>query len=246
MALYDPHIQHHSSTDGYWLAQGTNPGTVINSDATPANTACLALTAHYSRVVPAGLREDLCAMTFHIAKGTGSTRTVPALTDATTLEPIVDTFITTLNSLQSNQFKCVDYVWHYLEATVPKAGPAIRTVVKAFSGSVASGRMPDQDACTLTFHTPARRQWGRIYIPGLSNAQYETTYGRFTNSNCDSIALAGNAMATSLYTAGFTLGVFSKVGAAFLDVSGIACDNIVDIQRRRRAKQRSYIKTYGL
>jgi len=245
VALYDPKIAHAGSTDGYWLAQGTVAGTVLQSQADPTQVGCAIATLHWSRVVPTGLREDLCACSFAIAKQSSSDRHVPAITDLATLEPFLVTFVGAMAPLQSSQYTWQDITWHFRVASALRDGPAVRRTAETTPGAASGARMPDQDSMTITLATPSRKHWGRVYYPGIAATYNDTTYGRITNAACATAANAADALASSCQTAGFSLGVWSKIGLAFLDVYGVHVDNVWDIQRRRRAKQRSFISTHG-
>jgi len=245
VAVYDPVITAPSSEDGYWAAQGLVAGTAYQSVSDPTLTGAAIATVHFSRLVPAALREDLCAISVAIAKGTGSNRSTPAVTDLPTLEPFLLSWIQGMNTKQSSGFSSTDITWHFRNAAALRDGPAVRVLTTVNPGAVASSRLPDQDSATVTLATASRRHWGRVYYPGIANSQVDSTYGRWINAFCDFSATAMDGLINSAHTAGFTVGVWSKVGKAFLDPYGVHVDNIVDIQRRRRAKQRSYIKTLG-
>lgn len=245
MTAYDPHIAHASSTDGYWAAQGTVAGTTIQSQSDPTHVGCGICTVHWSRVVPAGLREDLCATSFAIAKIAGADRNILAITDMPSIETILTTLLTNMATKQSNAYTAIDFTWHLRAASAPRDGPAVRRTTISIPGGGASSRMPDQDTSTTTLATPSRKHWGRLYWPGINLSQNDGTYGRLTNSYCDLAAQWADAALTALYTAGFAWGVWSHIGQGFLDTYGVHVDNVWDIQRRRRAKQRSYIKVYG-
>jgi hypothetical protein len=245
VALYDPRIVHASSADGYWLGQSTVAGTVITSQPDPTQVGCGLVTLQFARTTPSPTREDLAVITFHIAKRSSSDRLPLTLGDMPGIETMLDAWWTSVKAIASNQWTLAAYVWHLRVASAPKDGPAVRTTARAVAGAVSLSRLPDQDASTTTIVTPSRRHWGRVYLGGIAFSQLDTTYGRWSNSSCDTLAAAGNALATSLDGGSFALGVWSKIGQGFLDVSGIHVDNVVDIIRRRRAKQRSYIKVYG-
>ena len=245
MALYDPKIVAVSANDSYWAAQGLVAGTVYTSQADPTQVGCAICTLHVSRTTPSATREDLTAFSFAFAKNAGSNRNTPTVAELSTIEPLLDTFWANVRPSVSTQFTLADFTWHFRNAAAARDGPAVRVVAKSSAGASSTGRLPDQDAMTLTLVTPGRKHWGRVYLPGLSLAGVDSTYGRWTNTVCDSVAAAGDTLATSTLAAGFSLGVWSKRGLGFLDLYAVHVDNVVDIQRRRRAKQRSYIKTYG-
>jgi hypothetical protein len=167
------------------------------------------------------------------------------------VETALNSFLTSWASLSSNQYTCTAYVWHEHRANHPPSakgyeviGPAVRNTVKAVTGGVATSRMPDQVTPTLTFRTTSRKHWGRIYVPGLAFSTLDNTYGRLTNATADTLAAAGSSLHNSADAASVQLGVWTWGHQAFLPISQMACDNVVDIQRRRRAKRRSYVRIY--
>src|SRR5262245_47377195 len=94
--------------------------------------------------------------------------------------------------------------------------------------------------------TPSRRNWGRVYEPGVAFSQYDAVYGRPTNAMCDTLASAWRTMLNNLVAKSTSVEcvVFSKQYQANLVVSEVACDNVPDIIRRRRPKNPSYRKTF--
>lgn len=251
MALYDPQINYTAAKAGYWATQSIVAGTSLQVQ--PDNTlACWDLTQVFNRTTPTGTREDVATYGMRIAKVAGTDRVIGLTSELPTIEGFANTLSTALAALMSTQWTLAEYVWHERRASHPaaegggeKPGPAIRRTAKSTVGTDAGGRLPDQIACTCTFKTPSRKHWGRVYLPGFAKSTVDGTYGRFNNGGCDIVAAAFNAFATSLDGAGYRLGVWSYQKQAFMDVDQVQVDNVVDVQRRRRAKQRSYVKTYG-
>jgi hypothetical protein len=246
VALYDPKIVAVTAQDTYWLGQGMVAGVVYSSQADPVQVGCAIATLHWSRTTPVGTREDLAACSFAIAKIAGSNRNTPTVADLAGIETRLTTWWTAVKPSVSNQWTLVDYTWHFRNAAAARDGPAVKITTLSLPGTSAGNRGADQNACTVTLATASRRHWGRIYLGGCaSSTNLDSTYGRWTPTTCDAFATATDTLATNLLTDGYALGVWSKRGLAFLDTYGVHVDNIVDIQRRRRAKQRSYIKVFG-
>jgi hypothetical protein len=249
--IYDPQVNYTAAKSGYWATQSKVSGT--SEQVQPENTlACWDVTHVFTRTTPAGTREDVATFGLRIAKIAGTERVIGLTSELTTIEGFLNTFNGTLGTIRNAQTTLAEYAWHERRANHPvaegggeKVGPAIKRTTKSTVGGMATGRMPDQIAMSVTLKTASRRHWGRFYIPGIDYGNVDTTYGRFTAAACDIAAAATNPLAVALDGAGFRLGVWSYPKQAFMDVDQIQVDNIPDVQRRRRAKQRSYAKTYG-
>jgi hypothetical protein len=98
---------------------------------------------------------------------------------------------------------------------------------------------------SITFRTAARKHWGRVYVPGLTMINIDKTYGLWTQTAVDTIAAYWHTFLASLITNAQTIGVWTYRRRAFLDISQLEVDNVVDIQRRRRANHSTYKKIYS-
>jgi hypothetical protein len=156
-------------------------------------------------------------------------------------------FWVSLNALMPSGVNIVDYVWHDWFEGDRFYGPADRiTSSGGITGTIASSRLPDQVAATITFRTASRKHWGRMYVPSIAWTKMDSTYGRIANGTCDILASAARtlALATEANTARTSLVVFSLAHQAVLTIDEIHCDNVPDIVRRRRAKSASYRKAF--
>lgn len=251
MGVWSPEITHTSEKSGYWGTQSREAGTTetIQSETT---LGAWRLTLVYSRVVPAGVREDTMTNNLAIAKTIGGGQYGLGLTsELSAIETIVNAYATLIANKQNSGVTLSEYVWHELRASHPpadgggeKVGPAIRRTPKSVVGANATSRTPDQISATITLQTASRKHWGRIYVPGLRLSAWDTTYGRLTTTVADDLATAMRGLVNDLNTAGYTVGVWSYKFQAFLPVYKVAVDDVVDIQRRRRAKQKSYQRVY--
>lgn len=238
-------------TADYWATQSFVLDTEIHEQA--KNTVgCWDVSIVYGRTTPTGTREDTVQFGLRIAKRTGAGAWgIGSTSELATIETALGVLTGDLASNMVDAFTCREFVWHERRASHAaaegggeKTGPAIRRTARATAGTASAARTADQIAMTVTFKTASRRHWGRVYLPGLSRALIDTTYGRWSNSICDQVATSFNTLFTSLNTGGFDVVVWSYPKQAFLTVTEIQVDNIVDIQRRRRAKQRSYAKAF--
>lgn len=246
MALFDRKIIHSPETASYWAGQSKfTDTTVLEQDA---NTlGCNTMTCVFSRTSPSGVRDDIVEINFNIAQLVAAgvrTRLVDA--NMAAAEGLADTLFTGQASVMSAAFTLIEYRWHERGADRPRTGPAVRVTTKSIAGGVATSRLPDQVANTVTFLTSSRRHWGRVYWPGIAFTQYDTTFGRLLNTRCDGLAGAVRTFALGLEALGssLTLGVWSQQFKAWLDIDEIHVDNVPDVIRSRRAKQPSYIKKH--
>jgi hypothetical protein len=245
VALYDPKLVCSTALSSYWASQGLVAGTTVTGQSDPTLIGCAVCTIHMSRTSPVGIRDDLAAYSFHIAKVAGSDRQTPSIADLATIEPFLTTWLTTIFTLTADAWSKADITYHLRNAAALRDGPSVKRTALVGTGGVPTSRMPDQDSATMTIAGPSRKHWGRVYLPGIAQSKNDVAYGRIVGATCTAIATAGNALATSLDGASFALGTWSKIGLAFLDVYGIHVDDVWDIQRRRRAKQRSFIAVQG-
>lgn len=235
----------------YWATQTFAAGTTQNVQA--ENTlACWDLTSVFTRTTPAGTREDVMTFGMRIAKIAGTERTIGLTSELPTIEGFANTLHASLAAIRPPHSTLSEYIWHERRVTHPaakgggeKPGPAIRRTAKSVVGTDASGALPDQMTFTCTFKTPSRQHWGRVYLPAMSKGSIDSPLRRINSGVVDLIASSFNTFAVSLDGAGYRLGVWSYQKQAFMDVDQVQVDDIPDVQRRRRAKQRAYAKTYG-
>lgn len=239
-----------SDQETYWRSKA------IDADATVVNSASALLgtsrvTLGFTRVTPAGTREDRAVTSIWVAKavGGGLFSMIP-VSELAALEPALTTFVTTIMVGISSDWINVEYAWHQVNEDSPrdetgrgqKMGPAVRTTVVSNIGSSGVTRLPDQVASTLTLRTVVRSSWGRLYWPGGVSANLQTQYGRWLTTRVDNLANALNTLHDTWQTAGYQIGVYSQLHPAFLTPKAIEVDDVPDIVRRRRVKQANYRK----
>lgn len=120
----------------------------------------------------------------------------------------------------------------------------MRRTAKSIVGTATGARLPDQCSCSVTFRTAGRTHWGRVYLPGFAATQTGTGYGRLVTATVDALATYFDTFQSSLNTSGLQLGVWTWAKGAFLPVRQVRVDDVVDIQRRRRAKQVAHYKQF--
>jgi len=240
-----------SAVAEYWAAQSKYTDTI--ETVQPAeNLGCSRLSVVFTRTTPAGTRDDV--MVFGIALADivgGGLYGVLNATKMAACETALDAVWTDLKTIATNQVTLTQYRWHEHRANHPASekgyetiGPATRLTNKSVAGSLANSRHADQVTPTVTWRTTSRKHWGRIYVPGISLAVSDTTYGRIGTAAVDQIANAWHVFEAACNTAAVQLGVWTWKYQAFLPLSELRVDNVWDIQRRRRAKQSNYAKAY--
>lgn len=248
---YGHGITHTAETTAYWATQSKFSDTL--EIVQPENTlGCNRMQWIFTRSVPTGAREDVAVfgMCFGKAVGGGLYSTL-LNADMVAIDNAVTPLRTALTSLFSSSFTLAEVRWfqHRADhATSAKGnevvGPPVRINAMATSWGGTLARNTDQVACTVSWRTAARRHWGRIYLPGLETGQIDTTYGRLKNTAVDTIATAFRTFEAAANTQSCQLGVWSFKKKAFLQLSEIRVDNVLDIQRRRRPKQSNYYKSF--
>lgn len=236
----------------YWGTQNLLADTVVTSQATATlrawDVACL-----YGRSTPTGTREDTAQFGMRICKRAGAGLWgIGLASELPGIETRLDALITSLASHISTAYTMTQYVWHERAIDHPtnedgseKIGAAIRYTSKSIAGAQLTDRNADQVSATVTFKTASRKHWGRVYLPGIATGQMNKTYGRWTPAFADAVAGYFRTFINGLATDGYDLVVYSYKKKAIMQVVELQVDDIVDIQRRRRAKQRSYAKTYS-
>lgn len=243
--MYDHKITYIASSSSYWHAQSVYSDTVfVDGSSVPLGASFVTLA--WSRTSPATTREDRATCTLAIGKTVGGgIYSYLASADKAAAETALDTWWTSMKTDVANQWTLVEYRWHDWLVGETVLGPADRVTARSVAGTFgATNRMPDQDSQTVTFKTASRRHWGRVYLPGIASGRYDTTYGRFVTSQVDDGATFFHTLATNLAASSQEIVVASKAHQGILSCSSIASDDVVDIQRRRRAKQASYHKEY--
>lgn len=235
---------------GYWATQSHDSDAVLHQATGLLGWSQARM--EFSRSVPAGLVEDraMCTLSFCKIVGGNEFAYVPTLELGTIEAQLRDYFWVNVKALVSTQVRLIAITWHHYNADLPrdesgrglKPGPAVLSTSYSLPGTSASGRQVDQVASTITWRTTSRRHWGRIYVPGLTVAALDTTYGRFTNTVVDTLSAAAVALHDTLKTAGYQLVVASQLHPGVLTPTAIEVDDIPDIQRRRRAKRPNYRK----
>jgi hypothetical protein len=118
--------------------------------------------------------------------------------------------------------------------------------VQAFNTpGTGTGGSPAQGCTTVTEFTPARRHWGRQYLPTLAGSAYVATTGRVNQIIVDSVVQQWHAFVEGVHLDGLQLVIpmtqSNKVATRTLNgVTAIGVDDVPDVVRRRRLATTNY------
>lgn len=245
LKLYDNFILHAAETTSYWDGQAKAADTDTFAVDPTSELEYNTVQVVFDRTSPSPLVDDIMLFDLAVAKvfltqGTGHLDS--AELDA--VESALDTWWGTWKAQVPSTITLKEYRWHQWNAASTRPGPAVRVTPK---NVVATGsgttRLPDQVAHTVTFRTPSRRHWGRVYTPALIPGAL-SAYGRLTDAQTDSRGANWETLLEAIDTIdiagdGVTPVVFSRVGKALLSINEIAMDSTCDVIRSRRAKHPS-------
>lgn len=233
----DPWIITNEANETYWEGQSVLSGTEIEVDSLDT-FGFSRVTLVFTRTTPTGTREDDMTAGLSWASAAGGVAVPLSSAEMASIETALGTWWGAVKSLAYSGYTLAEYVWHEYQPITSRPGPAVRTTTVGVVGTSASGRLPDQDCFTTTYKTASRKHWGRSYWPTTSQGFLDSTYGRWTSGSVTTLL---NATKTLLDTDGSSDQVTSCVASikypALLGIRELQVDNIVDIQRRRRAKE---------
>lgn len=114
------------------------------------------------------------------------------------------------------------------------------------AGGSGADPLPPQVACSVTFRTDKRKNWGRFYLPGLTISTLDAD-GSLESGAMDQIATAAQQMCDRGGLNTETLCVWSPTEKTHHDPQQVVVDDIYDIirSRRFRAPLRRAIKDAG-
>lgn len=175
----------------------------------------------------------------------GGTATKLSSAECTSLLTALGTWWTTAKAFTCPSYTLREFRVYDYDPIDPRPGPAIQVSAVGTVGTSASGRLPDQIAATTTYKTSSRKHWGRSYMPTLNQGVIDTTYGRLTNGHCTALANATRTLLQTTGSSGLCNPVVVSIGhPAVLGIKELQVDNVPDIQRRRRVKQKSFAQSY--
>lgn len=161
--------------------------------------------------------------------------------DYSAVEGHLDTFWGAIKSYMPSEVVLAEYRW-YREG--PGAVPpevTTRFVARAVAGT-GGEQMPGQIRTVVSLRTALRKQWGRIYLPGLSDTY--NSNGRITGAAVDAVAAAANTLESNLAGGDFEWLVWSPLKQRAYAVERLWVDNSYDTQRSGKQLP-TYHKVYS-
>lgn len=247
-AIYD------SAQAPYWTNQQYAVATTLTG-AAAADISCSQVTVKFSRVVATGVREDIAefSLAMYVDSGISPPTAIVNAGQAATVEGFLDTWWTTNKVNVTNHWVLSGYSWRNLNMAGPVSpvtglvmwSPTWRNTTKNVAGTLAGNPLPDQSATSITFETGSRRHWGRAYVPGPGSGNM-TVNAKWNSAYVDAIAAATDTLLNSMGTnaAKIVPVVVSLRYRGILSLAAIQVDDVPDVIRRRRAKQKTYAKAY--
>jgi len=228
----------------YWQAQSVMAGSEIHVDANDVVGFTRFLLV-FQRSTPALTREDVMVTHFDFSTVAQWATSPLSSTDRGNVITLLGSWWTTVRAFTCPSFTLQEIRVYDYETMSPRPGPADLVSAVGTAGTSASGRLPDQIAITATYKSLSRKHWGRSYLPTVNQGIIDTTYGRFTSGHCTAVANAIRTLFQDDLTSGLGTPVIASLShRALLGIRELQIDNVPDVQRRRRVKQKSLAVSY--
>jgi hypothetical protein len=196
----------------------------------------------FARTPPSTFDDDLAEMHFDFMNITGGDPDDTWTdTDFSDLEGYLSTWFTAVAGRMHTSHTFQEIRWYRIGTGVTPPNPAERVTAMGAGGTASSSMLPPQNAASITLKTARRKQWGRTYFPGLTSSSH-TSAGQLGTGTVDDLAAATDALAVSAKTKQFYLGVVSDVAGSFFAAEQVQVDDVSDIIRSRRWRNKTYVK----
>lgn len=233
-----------AAEESYWNSQSLDPGTTVTVDLAGRPTFTR-FQLVWERSTPALTREDVMISHVDWVSAPGASETKLSSAERTSILTALSTWWTTARTLTCPSFTLREFRVYDFDPIDTRPGPPVQVQSVGTAGSSASGRLPDQIAITQTYKTPSRKHWGRSYLPVVNQGIIDTTYGRFTNGHCTALANVTRTLLQQTGSSGACKPVVASIAhKATLTIKELQVDNVPDVQRRRRVKQKSFAQSY--
>jgi hypothetical protein len=178
----------------------------------------------------AGYVDDVEVTTTHWRwTGTGD----PDESDFATVTDRLHDFWTASAAWRTTGIAVREHRWYVADPAPGPPNPTVQVTADHIAGTSGSKPLPPQCAITVTQMTDVRRRWGRFYMGGLTVDVLGTGTGRVLNDVVDQIAVDAAAALFNSAT-NWRVQVFGSGSPASLPVRSVRCDDVFDVQRRRR------------
>lgn len=248
-------LAYDSSMASYWTNEVLSPDTIVTSQ-NPELLRGSMFQVSFARTHQATVTEDLATCTFHLSMRPGTRGLYTELNDQDAANVESDFYTawwTAMAPRISNNWSVNSYHWRHFGADFPldETGASKPGAIWRFAqasgvvGSSSGVRLPDQDAATVTYKTASRKHWGRNYIPGFTSLELGT-FGHLSTTYVDLLANSTHAWFNAMGARARVIDcvVWSPRYRGILGINDLTVDDVVDIQRRRRAKFATYRKTF--
>lgn len=148
-----------------------------------------------------------------------------------------------LGGMIPDECKLVEHRWYAYGPGVHAPNPPSRitTIGSPLTGT-GTAKGPHQVSETLTFRTPLRRHWGRIYLPAFPVAGNALAGGQWTPSAVDTMTAAASTYMKCGNANGLTPVVWDRNRKSAMGITSVEADSVPDIIRRRRLRVTAYKK----
>jgi len=249
-----PSVIYSSDMATYWENQLYSGSPTM----TPADGGDIRLSqvqVRFKRTEDTGVREDIELFSLYMFVDAGIATPVSALnaSQSATVEGFLNTWWTSVASYYTPHINIDSYVWRDWSAAGPistKTGFVMPQPIRRLTSHVAAGTAsppPTIDQCAIdtTFVTASRKHWGRVYCPSPKyNAL--TSLSRWDTSVCDAFATAFDVLFNAMGTNATVIVpcVWSPKYRGLLTLTAVKTDDVPDVIRSRRPKQKTYEKRW--
>lgn len=196
----------------------------------------------YSRVASSGITGEDVMVNVIALDVFEMSATWPSDANLSDAEDAIAAWFDSIKNLLTSSLRLDAIRWNDLPQTGGSPSPQRRFTEFDVVGTGSSDFLPWQIACNVTWVTPNRRRWGRIYVPGFLESQNAS--GRVGSGTVDTLANASWTLSQDLSSiaSGLSHVVVDRSSGISLEVAGVRVDDVWDIQRRRRDETPTYRK----
>lgn len=234
-----PWVNTTAANEGYWLAQSLHKDTVVNVD----DDSLLGFTRAqlvWSRTTPASTVEDVMSSHFDFATYIGGVVRPLSSADITDHLATINAWWTTMKADTTTAYTLREVRWYEYQPITPKPGPAVLVSTIGTAGTAGTARNADQLAATTTYKTASRKHWGRSYWPTLTRNSIDSTFGRLSSAYQTGLHGAVKAVLQDTGSSAAVCPVVASIQyTAVMGIRELQTDDVVDVIRRRRAKNPS-------
>jgi hypothetical protein len=133
----------------------------------------------------------------------------------------------------SSKYVFKEVRWYDVKTDGTPSGPPLQVGPLGIAGTSSNSALPPQVACSVTFKTAIRKNWGRFYIPGIQAGEL-APQGYFLTPMLVQIADYAVELCDRGGTTTQTLTVWSPTERTHHDPQVVQVDDVPDVIRSRR------------